>query len=374
MKLGFIVNPCAGIGGSLAFKGSDGNDVRERALQAGAEKKALFRAETFLRLLLPRQNEIKFYTYGGEMGELSLRALGFAFDILGRPEHVESTSLDTLRAVSLLKETEVDCVIFLGGDGTARDVCSVLSDSIPVVGVPSGVKMHSAVYAKTPTDAANLILSLVSFFPRCGRGNGAHFKLGEVMDVDEDEFRGGRLSARLYGYMRIPASRYMQGKKSTGSNEHEALSGAARSIAREMEAGIFYLVGPGTSTRYVFDLLDLEKTLLGVDVLFEGKLVKADAAYGDLLNLLEGKRYRIVVTTIGGQGCLFGRGNQQIGPALLKGISKNDVIIMASLEKLLSIQEGTLYNDTGDPELDRFLSGYYRIRTGDGADTVFPCR
>ncbi|MCL2684218.1 MAG: ATP-NAD kinase family protein [Synergistaceae bacterium] len=372
MKLGFLVNPYAGIGGSLALKGSDGSEAREKALRAGVEKKALQRAETFLRLLSPRKNDAEFFTYGGEMGEISLRSAGFAADVLGHPERSESTAMDTVRAVSMMKEAGVDCIIFLGGDGTARDVCSVLNDELPVVGVPAGVKMHSAVYVRTPTDAANLVLSLIASFSSGGAAN-VPFELGEVMDIDEAEFRRGRLSANLYGYMKIPATRHMQGKKSAGFDDREALRGAARSIVREMEAGVFYVVGPGTSTRYVFELLNIEKTLLGVDVLLGERLVMADAAYPDLLNLLKGKKYRIIVTTIGGQGCLFGRGNQQIGPELLRGTPKNDIVVVASLEKLLSIPECALYNDTGDPELDSYLSGYYRIRTGDELETVFPC-
>jgi predicted polyphosphate/ATP-dependent NAD kinase len=367
MKLGFLVNPYAGIGGSLALKGSDGREAREKALEAGVEKIALHRADTFLRLLLPRKEGFEFYTYGGEMGESSLAPLGFAANVLGYPERPESTANDTARAVSSMKEAGVDYIAFLGGDGTARDVCSALGNSIPVVGVPAGVKMHSAVYAKTPTDAANLILSILASPP-------AHFELGEVMDIDEDEFRRGLLSAGLYGYMKIPAARRMQGKKSAGFDDREALLGAARSIVREMEAGVYYVVGPGTSTRHVFDLMSLEKTLLGVDVLFEGRLVKADASYPDLLRILDGKKCRIVVTTIGGQGCLFGRGNQQIGPEILRRTLKSDIVVTASLGKLLSIPEGALYNDTGDPDLDRFLSGYYRVRNGDGMETVFPCR
>jgi predicted polyphosphate/ATP-dependent NAD kinase len=118
---------------------------------------------------------------------------------------------------------------------------------------------------------------------------------------------------------------------------------------------------------------------LGVDVLLGERLVKKDAAYADLKALLDkafldGRKYRIVVTTIGGQGCLFGRGNQQIGPDILWKTSKDDILVVASPEKLLSIPECALYNDTGDPELDEYLSGYYRIRTGDRMETVFPCR
>jgi predicted polyphosphate/ATP-dependent NAD kinase len=378
MRLGFVVNPYAGIGGALALKGSDGCEIRAKALQAGAEKKALSRAETFLRLLLPVRQNLEFYTYGGEMGARSLEALGFSSRVLGCAGAPESSSADTIRAVSSMKEAEVDCIVFVGGDGTARDVCSALGDAILVVGVPSGVKMHSAVYAKTPTDAAELILQLSSCLSRYSSEKPSiPFRLGEVMDIDESLFRQGWLSAELYGYMKIPLTRHMQGKKSAGFGEEEALYGAARSMVREIDGDTFYIVGPGTSTRYIFDLLDLEKTLLGVDILLGKRPVKKDAAYADLGALLGeggGRKHRIVVTTIGGQGCLFGRGNQQIGPGILWKTPKEDIIVVASLEKLLSIPEGALYNDTGDPNLDEFLRGYYRVRTGDRVESLFPCR
>ena len=279
--------------------------------------------------------------------------------------------MDTVSAVNLMKKADVDCLVFVGGDGTARDVCSVLRDSLPVVGVPAGVKMHSAVYAKTPADAANLVLSLIGSFTRGSAST--PLELREIMDIDEAEFRRGRISAHLYGYMKVPASPHIQGGKSAGFNNREALWGVARSVVREMEPGVYYVVGPGTSTRPVFELLNLEKTLVGVDVLLDKQLVKSDASYPDLLNILNGKKYRIVVTTIGGQGCLFGRGNQQIGPEILRRTAKSELIVTASPEKLLSIPERALYNDTGDPELDKYLSGYYRIRMGDGLETVFPC-
>jgi predicted polyphosphate/ATP-dependent NAD kinase len=383
LKLGFVVNPYAGIGGALALKGSDG-DARVKALQAGAEKKALSRAAGFLRLLLPVRQNLEFCTYGGEMGEFSLEASGFSFHLLGRAGCSETSSGDTIRAVSLMKDAKVDCIAFVGGDGTARDVCSALGGEVLVVGVPAGVKMHSAVYAKTPADAAELIVQLSSFFspfssPSSVRGGEPFmpFGLGEVMDIDESQFRQGRLSAKLYGYMKVPVARHMQGRKSAGLGEEDALYGAARSVVREIDAETFYIVGPGTSTRYVFELLNLEKTLLGVDVLLGKRLAGKDAAYGDLKTLLEKgnvRKHRIIVTAIGGQGCLFGRGNQQIGPDILLNTPKEDIIVVASPEKLLSIPEGAFYNDTGDPELDEFLTGYYRVRTGDRMETLFPCR
>jgi predicted polyphosphate/ATP-dependent NAD kinase len=377
MKLGFVVNPYAGIGGALALKGSDGNDVRAKALQSGAEKKALSRAETFLRLLLPVRRNLEFYTWGGEMGELSLVASGFSPCVVGRADAGESSAGDTMRAVAMMKAAEVDCIVFVGGDGTARDVCSVHGDTIPVVGVPAGVKMHSAVYARTPTDAAELIVQLSSRFSRDAGKPTASFRLAEVMDIDEAQFRQGRLSAKLYGYMKIPATRHMQGKKSAGFDEEEALRGAARSVVREIDGNTLYIVGPGTSTRYIFELLGLEKTLLGVDVLLGTRPVKKDAAAADLRALLESPpagKCRIVVTTTGGQGCLFGRGNQQISPDILRRTAREDIVVVASMEKLLSIPEGAFYNDTGDPELDALLRGYYRVRTGDRMETVFPCR
>ncbi|MDR1884681.1 MAG: ATP-NAD kinase family protein, partial [Synergistaceae bacterium] len=357
-KIGFIVNPYAGIGGRLALKGSDGDEVRERAIMSGVEGPAPVRAATFLNVLSAHMERAHIVTYGGDMGATCLRAAGFQFELAGEPAAIISSASDTADAASRMLDAAVDCLVFLGGDGTARDICAVVRDAIPVVGVPSGVKMHSAVFARTPADAALLVSMLIG-------GKNISYRPAEVMDIDEKSFREGRVSAALYGYMTVPyAAEYLQGPKASGCERGDALRGAAERIAGNMEDGIFYVVGPGTSTKYIFDLLGLGKTLLGVDVLLNKRVVSPDASYDGLKKILHGNRYNVIVTAIGGQGCLFGRGNQQIGPDILRPLKREDITVIASTEKLLSITGGAMYNDTGDPELDRQLSGYYRVITG----------
>ncbi|MDR1741771.1 MAG: ATP-NAD kinase family protein [Synergistaceae bacterium] len=368
MRLGFIVNPLAGAGGPLAMKGSD-HITGVHHDTTTLDRPALDRALTFLRTLADGGDQIEFLTYGGEMGEASLAAAGVSISkirVVGAP-HTPSAAADTQDAVRAMMG--VDCLAFVGGDGTARDICSAMGEAaavweiVPITGVPAGVKMHSAVFARTPADAGRLVMSLLS--------GAVEFRMGEVMDIDEAAFREGRVSARLYGYMRVPAAREMQRGKSA-SRGWSGIDGAARSVAREMKDGVLYVVGPGTSTQLVFEALGLgsAKTLLGVDVLLNGKVIAKDADY-QTLKALTRDGCRVIITPIGGQGCLFGRGNQQIGPEVIRRMQ--ELIVIASPEKLLSIPGMAFYNDTGDPELDAALRGYIRVRTGDSEETVFRC-
>ena len=88
----------------------------------------------------------------------------------------------TKRAAEMMLERGVGLVVFAGGDGTARDICSVIGERLPVVGIPAGVKIHSGVYAKRPKDAGLLINNFLL-------GKVKRFTTAEVVDIDEDAFR-----------------------------------------------------------------------------------------------------------------------------------------------------------------------------------------
>ena len=235
---------------------------------------------------------------------------------------------------------------------------------MPVIGVPAGVKIHSAVYATTAAAAGDLVVLYLG-----GRAGAVQLRESEVMDIDEDAFRDDRVSAHLYGYMKVPVARgLVQSAKAGGvAGEERALNDVATEVIREMEPGVLYIVGPGTTTRTILQRLGLPKTLLGVDVVLDGALVAADAGQDDLLALLrEHAAARIVVTVIGGQGHIFGRGNQQIGPEVLRATGLDHVIVIATQTKLLSLEGRPLLADTGDPELDAALAGYVKVVTGLG--------
>ena len=257
-------------------------------------------------------------------------------------------------------------ILFAGGDGTARDVLSVVDQEVPVLGIPSGVKLHSSVFAVNPRKAGQLALLFI-------QGN-AHLKESEVMDVDEDAFRDNRVSAKLYGYLLVPFERRLvqQTKSSSSSapDEKAVQKAIAEYLVSIMDSSI-YVLGPGTTVRAVTDALGLKKTLLGVDVIKDGHLLCADASESDILELISKDTARIIVTPIGGQGFIFGRGNQQISPEVIKRVGRENLIVIATPNKLLSVGVNEpLRVDTGNPEVDKLLSGYLRVITGPREEAV----
>ena len=365
--LGLIVNPIAGMGGSVGLKGTDTAAILNEARARGAVPQAAGRARVVLDALAAARPGLELLAAPGEMGERIARDAGFSPAVVGVPVECESSAADTRAAARAMAAAGARLILFAGGDGTARDMAAVLGDRVPVIGVPAGVKMHSAVYATSPRAAADLALraleSDIDARPR------------EVMDIDEEAFRAGAVSARLYGYLPVPhAPGLTQNVKAGGvSGDREALAGIAAEIVGRMEAGRLYIMGPGTTTRAVAQALGLPKTLLGVDLVRDGAVVVADATEEDILRVLaESRPGAIIVTPIGGQGHFLGRGNQQIGTRVVREVGLNRILVTATPEKLASLGNGTLHVDTGDPELDRALSGWHRVITGFGTEAV--CR
>lgn len=359
-RLGLIVNPVAGLGGAVALKGSDGAETVRRARELGAVARAPARAIEALRALLPQCDAIDLVTCPQEMGEEEVLACGRApAEVIGAARRGETTAEDTRRAAGAMAERGVDLILFAGGDGTARDVYDAVGDRAVVLGIPAGVKIHSAVYATTPRAAGDLAARyLMGRVPR--------LREAEVMDLDEEAFRAGRVSARLYGYLRVPyAAGAVQGLKTAGGAGEEAqLAAIAAAVVEGMEEGCLYILGPGTTTRAVAAQLGLEKTLLGVDVLRGRTLVARDATEAELLRLVEGQRAKIVVTPIGGQGYIFGRGNQQISAAVITKVGRENILVIATPSKLASIPGQRLLVDTGEEAIDAMLRGYLPVVTG----------
>ena len=363
--LGLIVNPIAGMGGSVGLKGTDTAVVLSEARARGALPQAGARAAVVLDALAAARPGLELLAAPAEMGEGIARDAGLCPTVVGAPAEGETSAADTRAAAKAMAAAGARLIVFAGGDGTARDMAAALGDRVPVIGVPAGVKMHSAVYATSPRAAAALALraleSDIDARPR------------EVMDIDEEAFRVGAVSARLYGYMPVPyAPDLTQSVKAGGvSSDREALGGIAAEIAGRMEAGRLYILGPGTTTRAIADALGVPKTLLGVDLLRHGAVIGADATEERILRALaESPPGGIVVTPIGGQGHFLGRGNQQIGARVVRAVGLDRLLVAATPEKIASLHDGTLHVDTGDPELDRALSrlapGHYRPRQRDG--------
>ncbi len=346
--IGFIINPVAGMGGAVGLKGTDGQNTLSKAISLGAKPIAFHRAETFLTEVSSAKKVLKLTVGAGNMGEIEAEKCGLVFEVKGESKK-ETTSQDTQEMAKAMVESGVDLIIFCGGDGTARDILKAVGLKVPVLGVPTGVKMHSAIFAVNPQAAARVAINYLWF--------GLPLREAEVMDVDEQAFREGRLSAALYGYLLSPFEPYLiQGNKiESPMTENEVRNQAAVAIyvIEEMKPGIIYVTGPGTTTRTIADLLDQKKTLLGVDLFLDKKIIANDVNEKQILESTNGKTARIIVTPIGGQGFIFGRGNQQISSKVIRQIGLDNIIVVSTKSKLDKLR--SLRVDTGDLELDKAL-------------------
>jgi predicted polyphosphate/ATP-dependent NAD kinase len=362
-RLGLIVNPIAGMGGRVGLKGTDGEEILRICREKGAVPEAPKKAVEALKRLLPAKDEIEIVTYPGEMGELEVREAGFEPIVIGSIIPGNTTSEDTRRAAKDIADFGVKLLLFAGGDGTARDVYLALKDrQQPVLGIPAGVKIHSGVFAINPRRAGELALLFM-------QGKVRDMKEAEVMDIDEEAFRQGWVSAALYGYLLIPHERtFVQSKKAgQAASDTVDLEGISYYILDHMDENkdAIYIIGPGTTTRAIKQKLGDEYTLLGVDVSQDKKIIALDADEKKLLEILsDAKKAFIVVTIIGGQGYIFGRGNQQISPKVIRKVGLENIIVVATRNKVSALGHNPLLVDTGDEELDQALCGYVRVVTG----------
>ncbi|MBG9998281.1 ATP-NAD kinase family protein [Pseudoalteromonas sp. NSLLW24] len=357
-KLGLIVNPVAGLGGTVALKGSDGAHTAAKAIELGAEPKANSRTKAALEVLLPYKERLTIYTVNGDMGEQTAKALGFNVEVVYNTAAI-TTPDDTEQAAKVLKDFGVDLVLFAGGDGTARNICHAIEDTIPVLGIPAGCKIHSGVYAITPKAAGRVVEMLV-------KGELVTLADADVMDIDEDAFRQGTVKAKRYGEMQTPSEvRYMQAVKNGGKETDElVLADIAAHVVSQMDEDTFYIMGSGSTVEAIMEEMGLENTLLGVDLIKDQTLVAQDLTAKQLLELTHDQSTKLVITLIGGQGHIFGRGNQQLSPALIRAIGKENIIVVATKTKLQALNSRPLICDTGDGELDDELTGYIKVTTG----------
>ena len=357
-KLGLIVNPIAGIGGKVGLKGSDGQKALYFAQELGAKPESNLKTKQALDHLLQLKDDFDLITYPGLMGEDVAKSCGITPIIIGIDNSV-TTSDDTIRAASDMKNLDVSLILVAGGDGTARDIHKSIGESIPVLGIPAGVKIYSGIYALTSYYAGKAAAMFLS-------GDLSGVKLAEIMDIDEDAFRNGKLSAQIYGYMQtLDAPTLIQGSKTTTfTTEKEEFIGISRELIRIMEDDIYYIISSGTTFQPFMDELGLQNTLLGVDIIFNNKLIASDVNENTILEFISNRKAKIIVTIIGGQGYIFGRGNQQISSKVIKAIGKENIIVASSSPKLTALSGSPLRVDTGEKHLDNYLSGYMPIITG----------
>ncbi len=362
-KLGLIVNPIAGLGGPAGLKGSDGVDTQILARQKGIVGRAPLRAQRALELISPMKSQLELYCLPGEMGADEARAAGFSPKIIDTHSlsPAKTSAADTERAALALVELGVDLILFAGGDGTARNIYDAIGTRQAVLGIPAGVKMHSGVYATSPEAAGEVVKLLLS-------RELVNIAAREVRDIDENAFRMGLVKARYYGELMVPeVGQFVQSVKNGGREiESLVLDDIAAEIIENMEPEILYIIAPGSTTAAVMEQLKLVNTLLGVDVVLDNTLLAGDVDAPELQALVDGHPGQVVIvmTAIGGQGHIIGRGNQQISPAVIRRAGIENLQIIASKSKILALEGRPLLVDSNDPELDRELCGYHRVITG----------
>lgn len=376
--VGLVVNPVAGLGGAVGLKGSDGADVQREALARGATPRAGARAAQAVQTLRSRCPAVRIVTVPGAMGELSA---GVPHELVEPPSHEVTTAADTRAAVAAL--AGVDLLLFAGGDGTARDVLDAVRElgdqAPPVLGVPAGVKVYSGCFALSPATAGFLAADYGTGLARRGpdRGGADHTVEAEVVDLDEELYRRGEVSPRLYGSLRVPAARTGLSGRKAGSSGTSAgtVEGIAREVVSRMRPGVRYVLGPGATTLAVGRELGLAATLLGVDVVEPGAgLLAADVSESELFELAGGGESVLVLSVIGGQGFVLGRGNQQISPRVLDALAAgrtDALVVLATQQKLAALGGRPLLADTGDQETDSKLSGHVRVVTGYRESTIY---
>jgi len=359
-RIGFVVNPVAGLGGPVGLKGTDGK-VAE-ALERGAEPRAGERARAALDALAETGAAVELYTVARAMGADATRAAGFDPVLVGGPTEdpdaagvdasaededlTGTTAADTRRAVRAFVERDVDLILFVGGDGTAVDVAETLADldsEVPILGVPAGVKIYSSVFAVRPRAAGTIAATF------------SDVETGEVNDVDEDAYRAAEVSTELRAIATTPVAEQRQAGKQLGGGTVATL---AEGFAEEVDPDATYVLGPGSTVGAIKGELGFDGSPLGVDVWRDGEVLVLDGSAEDIEAAL-GDRNVVVVSPIGGQGFVFGRGNQQISPAVIR---RSEVEVVASRAKLDGLD--ALRVDTGDADLDAELAGWCRVRVG----------
>ncbi len=357
--IGFLVNPIAGMGGTVGLKGTDGQVEEARA--RGAMPKAAERAVETLVLLAGQP--VRYLACSGTMGEEILKKAGIKdYEVVFCPDQGTTSADDSIAVCRVFVQRRVDLVLFCGGDGTARDIYSVLGDAIPMLGIPAGVKMFSAVFAVTPVAAAQIIRS------GCTSGGRFFLRDAEVVDVDEEAYREGELRSRLFGIAKSPYVQGLsQGTKQVfeSHDEERAKSDIGRFISEVMEGTpeVLYLLGPGSTTAAIAERLGLKKTLLGFDAVKGVKLVDSDLNEKAMLALIKKNMpARLVISIIGAQGSLLGRGTQQVSPEVLRMIGIENIIVIATPQKLA--ETPVVFVDTGDAVLDRDFGDHIPVVSG----------
>ena len=376
VRLGLLVNPDAGLGGRLGLKGSDGQAELARSMGAEDRSGPRMRAmlEHFSSIHRVGFEDISWVTSEGRMGtdwfpEAEIGSISIVHSSSG-----STSAEDTQDAVNVLLESEIDLLVYAGGDGTTRDVVAALdsaeSPETPVIGVPTGVKMHSGCFAASPKAAAEALSSWLI--------GDLLLASTEVLDLDEELYRQGKWVVRLYAEAMTPSSpRWMQGSKQRveASGEEDTTEGLADHIREILVSEDRMLIwGSGGTLRRIAEMNGFEPTNLGIDATIGNEQVGTDLSESDLLELLSGHDgpTTLLLSPMGGQGFLIGRGNLQLSPEVLRLIGIENILGVVTPAKLLSVRQ--LRIETGDPELDADFAAmrYMKVLQGYRTTRVLP--
>ena len=348
-RIGFVVNPIAGMGGRVGLKGTDG--VLKEAIKRGAKPVAPIKTGEMLEEYISNysnKDKIQWYTCSGGMGGDLLKKAGINnFEIVYNSSD-ETFADDTRKACVKFCEINVDLIVFCGGDGTARDVFVAVDKKVPILGVPSGVKMHSGVFGVNTSAVAKMLHEFVN----------KRLTIGdvEILDLDEDLYRKGEWNIRLFGIaMGIVEPTYVQVGKTfyESVSDDEVKDELAEHIIDEIEqnSDFLFLFGSGGTIDYIARKMNIDNTLLGIDAVYQKKLVGTDLNEKGILRLLDKyPKAKLVLSPIGAQGFILGRGNLQLSPQVVRKIGLDNIIVVSTPSKLVSTP--LLRVDTGDKKLD----------------------
>lgn len=363
-KIGFIVNPIAGMGGSVGLKGTDG-DIYKQALKMGAKPVTPNRVNEMLSHIIHKKR-ISMLVAPGKMGGDIIKGKGIKYEVIGSIDE-QTSAEDTKRIAKQMLKSGIELLIFCGGDGTARDIYDAVGLDIPVVAVPGGVKMYSSVFSFNPKAAAQIIDGFLEDF--------IETEDREILDIDETLFRKDMLKSTMYGYLKVLKFRNLiqAGKEGSklGRTVEENKQEIAQNVIEDMNEDTLYLLGPGTTVKAITDNLSLKKTLLGIDAIINKKIKGRDLNEKSILELLgDFGDVKIIISPIGGQGFIFGRGNKQFTSEVIKKVGIKNIIIIATDSKIRDLR--CLRVDTGDPDFDTLLKGLVKVMIGYKEQIVIP--
>ncbi len=377
VRIGLLANPDAGLGGRLGLKGSDGQ--AELARSKGAEDRSGPRLESMLRhfssIHRGESSQLEWITSRGRMGtdwipeELQTETISEVHESSG-----ETSATDTEDAIERLLENGIDILVYSGGDGTTRDIVASLGNSqsseLPIIGVPSGVKMHSGCFASSPKAAAEVLSAWLH--------GDLLVSSTEVLDLDEELYRKGKWVVRLYAEAFSPNSpRWMQGSKQLieTESEKEIIIGISDHIEDSLVSDDRLIIwGSGGTLREIASNIGFELTTLGIDATIGGEQVGTDLDESGILALLDSHvgPTTLLLSPMGGQGFLIGRGNLQLSPAVLGSIGTDNILGVVTPAKLLTVR--ALRIETGDVDLDQEFASkrYMKVLQGFRTTRILP--